>query len=144
MRLSCLFLLSFGWTPAVNQDLDELGYQEINLLKYYFALAATLQMLVINSRRVTRYPRYITTTPLEGGGYISGAEAIRNDIKLIPKFKKSYQDLWLQKKDLWHLSNIVEQGEDWFPTSYLVKQGFIAVAFLPAVAGYSFHAKAQT
>ena len=30
----------------------------------------------------------------------------------MPKFKKSYQDFWLQEKNLCLLSSVVEQGQD--------------------------------
>ena len=41
--------------------------------------------------------------------------SIQNDIELSPKFKKSYQDFWLQKKKNFRLlSSIMEQGEDIF------------------------------
>ena len=59
--------------------------------------------------------------------------AIQNDIELSPKFKKSYQDFWLQKKIsdfypvLWNKVKIYFIA---FPTSYLVERGFSAVAFL--------------
>ena len=58
--------------------------------------------------------------------------SIQNDIELRPKFKKSYQDFWLQKKSLTAI-RIVEQGQDVlyaFPTSYLVEQGFSEVTLL--------------
>ena len=59
--------------------------------------------------------------------------AIQNDIELSLKFKKSYQDFWLQKNisDLYPvLWNKVKIYFIAFPTSYLVERGFSAVAFL--------------
>ena len=59
--------------------------------------------------------------------------SIQNDIELRPKFKKSYQDFWLQKKNsdcypvLW---NKVKMYLVVFPTSYLVERGFSAVTLL--------------
>ena len=59
--------------------------------------------------------------------------SIQNDIELSPKFKKSYQDFWLQKKIsdcypvLW---NKVKIYLIVFPTSYLVERGFGAAALL--------------
>lgn len=59
--------------------------------------------------------------------------SIQNDIELRPKFKKSYQDFWLQKKisDCYQvLWNKVKMYFIAFPTSYLVERGFSAVALL--------------
>ena len=59
--------------------------------------------------------------------------SIQNDIELSPKFKKSYQDFWLQQKIsdfypvLWNKVKIYFIA---FPTSYLVERGFSAVALL--------------
>nr|XP_049579058.1 protein FAM200A-like [Syngnathus scovelli] len=59
--------------------------------------------------------------------------SIQNDIELRPKFKKSYQDFWLQKKisDCYQvLWNKVKMYLIAFPTSYLVERGFSAVTLL--------------
>ncbi|XP_018015681.1 protein ZBED8 [Hyalella azteca] len=59
--------------------------------------------------------------------------SIQNDIELRPKFKKSYQDFWLQKKisDCYKvLWNRVKMYFIAFPTSYLVERGSSAVALL--------------
>ncbi|XP_066965478.1 protein FAM200C-like [Macrobrachium rosenbergii] len=59
--------------------------------------------------------------------------SIQNDIELRPKFKKSYQDFWLQKKisDCYQvLWNKVKMYFIAFPTSYLVERGSSAVALL--------------
>ena len=59
--------------------------------------------------------------------------SIQNEIELSPKFKKSYQDFWLQKEisdfyqELWNKAKIYFIA---FPTSYLVERGFSAVALL--------------
>lgn len=59
--------------------------------------------------------------------------SLQNDIELRPKFKKSYQDFWLQKNisdrypSLW---NKVKMYFIAFPTSYLVERGFSAVTQL--------------
>jgi zinc finger BED domain-containing protein 5/7/8/9 len=58
---------------------------------------------------------------------------LQNDLELKPKFKKSYQDFWLQSTipirypTLW---TIVENLLIAFPTSYLVERGFSAVCRL--------------
>ena len=59
--------------------------------------------------------------------------SIQTEIELCPKFKKSYQDFWLQKEIsdfypvLWNKAKIYFIA---FPTSYLVEQVFSAVALL--------------
>lgn len=58
---------------------------------------------------------------------------LQNDIELKPKFKKSYQEFWLQKEisdrypALWR---VVKKLLVAFPTSYLVERGFSVVSLL--------------
>jgi hypothetical protein len=55
---------------------------------------------------------------------------LQNDIELKPKFKKCYQEFWLQKEisgcypALW---TVVKKLLVAFPTSYLVDRGFSVV-----------------
>ena len=59
--------------------------------------------------------------------------SLQNDVELKPRFKKSYQDFWLQKKISEHypaLWKTVKMLVIAFPTSYLVERGFSAVAQL--------------
>ena len=58
---------------------------------------------------------------------------LQNDVELKPRFKKSYQDFWLQKEiserypALWKKVKMLVMA---FPTSCLVERGFSAVAQL--------------
>ena len=67
--------------------------------------------------------------------------SIQNDIELRPKFKKSYQYFWLQKKYFWLLSSIVEQGQD---VLYCLLNIIFSGTVLQCSRLASFQAKKQT
>jgi hypothetical protein len=57
---------------------------------------------------------------------------IQNDFELKPKFKKSYQEFWLQKEipDRYAVRREIKKLLISFPTSYLVERGFSVVVRL--------------